>query len=41
MENNETKFLIYDNPNGKVRVDVIVEDETIFKIWISTFRIIL
>lgn len=30
MENNETKFLIYDNPNGKVRVDVIVEDETIW-----------
>lgn len=30
MENNETKFLIYDNPNGKVKVDVIVEDETIW-----------
>ncbi|MFG4000776.1 cell filamentation protein Fic [Flavobacterium aquidurense] len=30
MENNETKFLIYDNPNGKVRVDVFVQDETIW-----------
>lgn len=30
MENNETKFLIYDNPNGKVRVDVFVQDETVW-----------
>ena len=30
MENNETKFLIYDNPNGKVRIDVIVQDETVW-----------
>ncbi|WP_347051552.1 virulence RhuM family protein [Flavobacterium olei] len=30
MENNETKFLIYDNPNGKVRVDVIVKDENLW-----------
>lgn len=30
MENNETKFIIYNNPNGKVRVDVIVQDETVW-----------
>ncbi|MBF4492378.1 MULTISPECIES: virulence RhuM family protein [unclassified Flavobacterium] len=30
MENNETKFLIYDNPNGEVRVDVFVQDETVW-----------
>jgi hypothetical protein len=30
MENNESKFLIYDNPNGKVKVDVIVQDETVW-----------
>ena len=30
MENKETKFLIYDNPDGKVRVDVFVQDETVW-----------
>jgi len=30
MENKETKFLIYDNPNGEVRVDVFVQDETVW-----------
>ncbi|WP_125718632.1 virulence RhuM family protein [Flavobacterium ustbae] len=30
MENQETKFIIYDNPNGKVRVDVIVQDENLW-----------
>lgn len=30
MENNESKFLIYDNPNGKVRVDVFLQDETVW-----------
>ncbi len=30
MEDNKTKFLIYDNPNGEVRVDVFVQDETVW-----------
>jgi len=30
MENNETKFLIYNNPNGNVRVNVILQDETVW-----------
>jgi len=30
MENNETKFIIYNHPNGNVRVDVIVQDETVW-----------
>lgn len=30
MENKETKFLIYDNPDGKIRVDVFVQDETVW-----------
>ncbi|GAA3761930.1 virulence RhuM family protein [Flavobacterium ginsengiterrae] len=30
MENNETKFLIYDNPNGKVKVDVVIQDENLW-----------
>lgn len=30
MENNETKFIIYNNPNGKIKVDVIVQDETVW-----------
>lgn len=30
MENNESKFLIYGNPNGKVRVDVFVQEETVW-----------
>lgn len=30
MENKETKFIIYDNPNGEVRVDVFVQDETVW-----------
>ena len=32
MEGNEPKFLIYNNPNGEVRVDVYLEDETV---WIT------
>ena len=30
MENNESKFLIYSNPNGEIRVDVFVQDETVW-----------
>lgn len=30
MENNETKFIIYNHPSGNVRVDVIVQDETVW-----------
>lgn len=30
MKNNESKFLIYDNPNGKVRVDVFLQEETVW-----------
>lgn len=30
MENKETKFIIYDNLNGEVRVDVFVQDETVW-----------
>ncbi|MBK0369530.1 virulence RhuM family protein [Flavobacterium agrisoli] len=32
MENNETKFIIYNHPSGNVRVNVIVQDETV---WIT------
>ena len=28
MENSESRFLIYNNPNGEVRVDVYLQDET-------------
>jgi len=30
MENNESRFLIYSNPNGEIRVDVFVQDETVW-----------
>ncbi|CAM3590029.1 virulence RhuM family protein [Flavobacterium chungbukense] len=30
MENNETKFIIYNHPSGNVRVDVFVQDETVW-----------
>ena len=30
MENNETKFIIYNHPSGNVRVDVVVQDETLW-----------
>lgn len=30
MENNETKFIIYSQPSGNVRVDVFVQDETVW-----------
>lgn len=30
MENNETKFIIYNHPSGNVRADVIVQDETVW-----------
>jgi hypothetical protein len=30
MENSEPKFLIYNNPNGEVRVDVYLQDETVW-----------
>ncbi|KAF2082587.1 virulence RhuM family protein [Flavobacterium sharifuzzamanii] len=30
MENKETKFIIYSQPSGNVRVDVFVQDETVW-----------
>jgi len=30
MENKETKFIIYNHPSGNIRVDVIVQDETVW-----------
>jgi hypothetical protein len=30
MESNQNKFIIYNNPNGEVRVDVFVEGETVW-----------
>jgi hypothetical protein len=30
MENTDPKFLIYNNPNGEVRVSVFLQDETVW-----------